>query len=97
MQQWHFLYLYPVCYLQVAELCKTRIPSYFGITVVTFGRVVVNTTTVRHDHQSGPQVTVRIELPQNVDMCSLLVSISAGNHAGLSSPTEIKVGRSHYL
>ena len=63
--------------------------------VVTFGRTV-NTTTVHHDHQSGPQVAIRIELPHNVDMCSLLVSIKAGNSAGLSSPTEIEVGKSQY-
>ena len=73
-----------------------RRPNSLHITVMTTGRVAVNTTTVRHDHQSGPQVTIRIELPQNVDMCSLHVNISAGNSAGLSSPTEIEVGRSHH-
>ena len=71
-----------------------RTPSYFVITVMTSGRVAVNTTTVAHDHQSGSQVVIRIELPQNVNMCSLLVSIRAGNSAGISSPTEIKVGMS---
>ena len=53
----------------------------------------VNTTVVQHDHQSGSQVTLSIELPQNVDMCSLVVTIRAGNSAGMSSPTEIQVGR----
>ena len=70
-----------------------RTPGYFVITVMTSGRTV-NITTVPHDHQSGSQVAIRIELPQNVDMCNLLVSISAGNSAGTSLPTEIEVGRS---
>jgi len=60
---------------------------------MTSDRVVIK--TVQHDHQSGPQV--RIELPRNVNMCSLVVSISAGNSAGMSSPTEIEVGRSHHV
>ena len=79
---------------QVAEPCEVRRPNSLHITVMTSGRVAVNTTTVHHDHQSGPQVTIRIELPQNVDMCSLLVSIRAENTAGTSTPTEIEVGRS---
>ena len=81
----------------MTELCEARIPSYFVVTVMTAGRVAVNTTTVHHDHQLGSQVTIRIELPQNADMCSLLVSIRAGNSAGMSSLTEIEVGRSHYM
>ena len=78
----------------MTEPCEVRRPNFLHITVVTFGRVAVNTTTVPHDRLSGPQVTVRVELPQNVNMCNLLVSIRAGNSAGMSSPTEIKVGRS---
>ena len=73
-----------------------RTPNYFVITVTNSSRTI-NTTTVSHDHQSGSQVTIRIELPQNADMCSLVVSISAGNSAGMSSPTEIEVGRSHHV
>ena len=82
-------------HLQVTEPCKMRTPNYFIITVMNSGRTV-NTTTVPHDHQSGSQVTTEIELPQNVDMCGLVVSIRAGNSAGMSSPTEIEVGRSHH-
>ena len=73
-----------------------RIPSYFVITVTTSGRTV-NTTTVQHDHQSGSHDAIRIELPQNVDTCSLHVYISAGNGAGMSLPAEIEVGRSHHM
>ena len=74
-----------------------RTPKYFVITVMNSGRVAVNTTSVQHDHQSGSQVTIRIELPQNVDMCSLVVTIRAGNSAGMSLPTEIEVGKSYYM
>ena len=56
----------------------------------------VNTTTVRYDYQSGSQVTISIELLHN-NMCSLVVSIRAGNSAGMSSPTEIEVGKSHHV
>ena len=28
-----------------------------------------------------------------MDICNLIVNISAGNSAGLSSPTEVEVGR----
>ena len=83
-------------HLQVTEPCKTRTPEYFVITVMNSGRTA-NTTTIEYDHQSGPQVTIRIELPQNVDMCSLHVNISVGNSAGMSLPAEIDVGRSHHV
>ena len=79
--------------LQVTDSCEMKIPNFFNITVMTSDRVVIK--TVQHDYQSRSQV--RIELPQNVDMCSLHVNISAGNSAGMSSPTEIEVGRSHVL
>ena len=36
---------------------------------------------------------VTIEVPQNMDICNLIVSINAGNSAGLSLPTEVEVGR----
>ena len=81
--------------LQVTEQCKVRRPIFFRITLMTSGRVTLNTTTVLYD-QSGSQVTVTIEVPQNVDICSLIVNISAGNSAGLSSPTEVEVGRPLY-
>ena len=76
----------------MTELCKTRTPEYFVISVTNSGRIV-NTTTIEYDHQSGSQLVIRIELPQNVDTCSLHVNISAGNGAGMSLPTEIEVGR----
>ena len=79
-------------HLQVTEPCKTRTPEYFIISVMNSGRTV-NTTTLEYDHQ----LAIRIELPQNVDMCNLHVNISVGNSAGMSLPTEIEVGRSHHV
>ena len=79
---------------QVAEPCEVRRPNSLHISVLTSDRVTVNTTTVHHDPQLGSQVTIRIALPHNVDMCSLLVNIRAENNAGTSTPTEIEVGRS---
>ena len=81
----------------MAEPCEVRRPNSLHISVMTSGWVAVNTTTVHHDHQSGPQVVIRITLPRNVDMCSLLVSIRAENSAGMSSPTEIEVGKSPHV
>ena len=72
-----------------------RRPNSFHVTVMTSDRTV-NITSVQYDHQIGSQVTIRIELTKNVDVCSLLVNISAGNSAGMSSPTEIRVGRSFH-
>ena len=39
-----------------------------------------------------------ISLPQSVDVCSLHVRISAGNSAGMSSPSEaVEVGKLYLL
>ena len=92
----YFCHIKSSSHLQVTEPCKTRTPEYFIITVMNSGRTV-NTTTVEYDHQLGSQLAITIELPQNVDMCSLDVNISAGNGAGMSLPTEIEVGRSYHV
>ena len=46
-------------------------------------------------HEPGqPVADFNISLPQSVDVCTLHVRISAGNSAGLSSPSEaIEVGK----
>ena len=46
-------------------------------------------------HQPGqPVANFTISLPQNVDVCSLHVRISAGNSAGISAPSEaVEVGK----
>ena len=77
--------------LQVSEPCKTRTPEYFVITVMNSGGRI-NATTAEYDQQ--PRLHSTIDLPRNVDMCSVCVNISAGNSAGMSPPTKIKVGKS---
>ena len=45
-------------------------------------------------HQQGEVADFTISLPQTVDVCSLDVKISAGNSAGMSSPSEtVEVGK----
>ena len=60
---------------------------------MTSNRVVLNTS--QWNYQPGSQDGIAVPLNMNVDMCNLLVSIRAGNSAGMSSPTEIEVGRSY--
>ena len=67
----------------------TKIPNSFHVDVVITAMVI----RVEHHHQSGhPVTTIPVALPPNVDEC-LIVRISAGNRAGMSSPTEISVGK----
>ena len=82
--------------LQVTDSCPLRRPNSFFITVMSAARVIV--TTEQHDHQPGQPFAVRLRLPQNVDTCNLIVRISAGNNAGMSSPIEVTGGKySHEL
>ena len=69
----------------MTDPCTVRLPDYFHITVLSADGMII--TTVQH-----PVTTIRVTLPQNVEKC-LIVRISAGNSAGLSSPTEISVGK----
>jgi len=68
-----------------------RRPDFFLVTVLSTARVIV--TTEQHDYQPGHPVAIRLRLPQNVDTCNLIVTISAGNNAGMSSPIEVAVGK----
>jgi len=70
----------------MTDPCTVRIPDYFHVTVMSTDGVII--TNVQH-----PVTTIRVTLPQNVVKC-LIVRISVGNSAGLSSPTEISVGKS---
>ena len=51
----------------------------------------------RRQHQPGQDVAdFTISPPQDVDVCSLIVRISAGNSAGISIPSEnTVVGKLH--
>ena len=68
-------------------MCTSRMPEYFLITLLTTDGRILHETTVTHQ----PEDTVAhftISLPQNVDGCTLHVRISAGNSAGISSPSD---------
>ena len=78
--------------MQVVVVCTNRIPDFFLITLMTTTGRTFNET-----RQYQPEDTVThftIGLPQNVDVCSLRVRISAGNSAGMSAPSEaVEVGK----
>ena len=78
---------------QVTDLCTVRIPDYFLVTVTSADGVII--TTVQHQHPATTVhiTTIPVTLPQNVDECYLIVRISAGNSAGMSSPTESTIGK----
>ena len=70
--------------------CISRTPEFHFITLMNSARKVLNET--RRQHQPGQEVAdFTISLPQNVDVCSLIVRISAGNSAGISIPSETTV------
>ena len=73
--------------------CTSRIPEFFLITVLTSAGRALRELNVTHD-PGQPVADFNISVPQNVDVCSLHVRISAGNSAGMSAPSEaIEVGR----
>ena len=73
-------------FLQVTDPCIVRMPNTFLVTVMSSGGD--NITAVQYQI-----TTIHIALPQSVDECNLIVSIRVGNSAGMSSPTEIAIGK----
>jgi len=73
--------------IHVTDPCTVRRPNSFLVTVMS--TVWDVTTTV---HVQNPVATIHVVLPQTADECNLIVAISAGNSAGMSSPTNITVG-----
>ena len=72
-------------------VCISKIPEFFLITLMTSAGNVLNKT---RQHQPGEVANFTISLPKTVDLCSLHVRISAGNSAGMSSPSEaVEVGK----
>ena len=73
-------------------ICISRIPEFFLITLITSAGGVSKESSIRH--QPGQAVAnFTISLPHSVDVCSLHVSIGAGNSAGISTPSEaVEVG-----
>ena len=84
------------CGLQVDVVCTSRIPEFFLITLMTSTGSVLNET---RQHQLRQEVAdFTISLPPSVDVCSLHVRISAGNSAGMSSPSEaVVVGKLQFI
>lgn len=72
---------------QVTDRC-TAISSSFLVTVMSTDVVIIKSVQQQH-----PVTTVHIVLPQDVDECNLIVNISVKNSAGMSTPTEITVGK----
>ena len=79
----------------MTDPCKMRRPNTFLITVMTSDRAVIE--TVQRDYQPGFQDRIDVPLNMIVDICSLVVTIRAGNSAGMSLPTEIEFGRSLHI
>ena len=73
-------------------MCTGRIPEFFLITPMTPTEGVLWESNITHE--PGQAVAdFTINLPQNVDVCSHPVRISAGNSAGMSAPGEaVEVG-----
>ena len=71
-------------------------PEFFLITVLSSAGSVLNET---RQHEPGQAVAnFTISLPPSVDVCSLHVSIGAGNSAGVSAPSEaVEVGKCSYF
>ena len=64
-------------------------PNYLLVTVMSTdqGNITTN-VTVQH-----PVTRIRVALPQNVDECNVIVRVRAQNSGGMSSATEIPVGK----
>ena len=72
-------------------MCTVRMPNYFLVTVTSTDGVII--TTVQHPVATVRITTIHVTLPPNVDECNLIVRISAGSSAGMSSPTETTIGK----
>ena len=59
------------------------------------GRILVELNTTHELGQINADFTISlVSLPQNVDICTTVVRISAGNSAGVSAPSEaVEVGK----
>ena len=74
----------------------SRMPDFFLIILMSStGRILGEINMTHELGQENADYTIRlVSLPQNVDICTLHVRISAGNSAGVSSPSEaVEVGK----
>ena len=72
-------------YLQVGVVCPSRIPEFFLVTLVS------GSETTRHHKRD-----FTISPPPNVDVCTILPRISAGNTVGTSPIETVVVGKSRF-
>ena len=85
---WHIQVMsYVLLYTKVTEPCTIRMPVYFLVTVMSTDGVIIK--TVQHPVATDRITTIRVTL----DECYLVVRISAGNSAGISSPTETTISK----
>ena len=67
-------------------------PEFILVTLMTSTERVLS--SLRHRKPGKIVANFTVNIPQNVDVCSLHVRISAGNSAGMSAPSEaVEVGK----
>ena len=74
----------------------SRMPKFFLIILMSStGRILVELNMTHELGQINADFTISlVSLPNNVDICTLHVRISAGNSAGVSSLSEaVEVGK----
>ena len=73
--------------------CVSRMAEFFLITLMTSTGIELNMTHELEQENANYTISL-VSLPQNVDICTTLVRISAGNSAGVSTPSEaVEVGK----
>ena len=77
--------------------CVSRMPNFFFITLMTStGRILGELNMTHELGQENADYTINlrlVSLPQNVDICTTVVRIRAGNSDGMSAPSEaVEVG-----
>ena len=74
----------------------SRMPEFFLIILMSStGRILVELNMTHELGQINADFTISlVSLPQNVDICTTVVRISAGNSDGVSAPSEpVEVGK----
>ena len=76
--------------------CVSRMPEFFYITLASStGKFLRELNRTHELGQETADFTIRlVSLPQNVDICTTIVRISAGNSAGMSSlSAAVEIGK----
>ena len=67
--------------------CVSRMAEFFLITLLTSTGIELNMTHKLEQENANFTISL-VSLPQNVNICTTVVRISAGNSAGVSSLSE---------